>query len=108
MKAPFPFAGGKARAASLIWKAFGDVPVYVEPFFGSGAVLFGRPHVDKQQIEIINDKNAFITNVWRAIQRDPEGVARFCSGPLHEVDVHARHRWLIGQKTLVEKLIDDP
>jgi hypothetical protein len=36
-------SAGRARAAHLVWAAFGDVPNYVEPFFGSGAVLLGRP-----------------------------------------------------------------
>ena len=44
LKAPFPYFGGKSRAAPLIWEALGDVPNYVEPFFGSWRVLLGRPH----------------------------------------------------------------
>lgn len=38
-QAPFPWFGGKSRAAELIWSRFGDVPNYVEPFAGSLAVL---------------------------------------------------------------------
>jgi len=41
--APFPYFGGKRRAASLVWKALGDPSGYVEPFAGSAAVLLGRP-----------------------------------------------------------------
>ena len=43
LRAPFPWFGGKSRAADLIWPRFGDVPNYVEPFAGSLAVLLGRP-----------------------------------------------------------------
>jgi hypothetical protein len=43
LKAPFPWFGGKIRAAHLIWPRFGDVPNYVEPFAGSLAVLLRRP-----------------------------------------------------------------
>jgi hypothetical protein len=32
--APFPWFGGKSRAADLVWERFGDVPNYVEPFAG--------------------------------------------------------------------------
>ena len=42
-KAPFPWFGGKARIAAQVWQRFGDVRNYVEPFFGSGAVLLNRP-----------------------------------------------------------------
>jgi hypothetical protein len=38
-KAPFPWFGGKSQAAPLVWSLLGDVPHYVEPFYGSGAVL---------------------------------------------------------------------
>jgi hypothetical protein len=31
LKAPFPWFGGKSRAASLVWQRFGEVRNYVEP-----------------------------------------------------------------------------
>lgn len=58
LSAPFPWFGGKARVASIVWDRFGDVPNYVEPFFGSGAVLLGRPH--EPGIETVNDKDGFL------------------------------------------------
>jgi DNA adenine methylase len=39
LEAPFPWFGGKRKVASLVWARFGEVVNYVEPFFGSGAVL---------------------------------------------------------------------
>jgi len=44
LKAPFPWFGGKSRAAALVWERFGNVRNYVEPFAGSLAVLLARPH----------------------------------------------------------------
>ncbi|EIC70395.1 adenine-specific DNA methyltransferase [Mycobacteroides abscessus M94] len=43
LSAPFPYFGGKRRAAPKIWDALGDVGGYVEPFAGSAAVLLARP-----------------------------------------------------------------
>lgn len=43
MKAPFPWFGGKSRAAPLMLERLGNVPNYVEPFAGSLAVLLNRP-----------------------------------------------------------------
>jgi len=53
MKAPFPWFGGKSRAAPLIWSRLGEVVNYVEPFAGSLAVLLGRPH--EPRVETVND-----------------------------------------------------
>lgn len=41
--APFPYFGGKRRAAPMIWPRLGDTPNYIEPFAGSLAVLLARP-----------------------------------------------------------------
>ena len=39
LRAPFPWFGGKRRAADLVWPRLGDVSTYNEPFAGSLAVL---------------------------------------------------------------------
>lgn len=43
MKAPFPYFGGKSKIADVVWSALGQPAHYIEPFFGSGAVLLARP-----------------------------------------------------------------
>ena len=106
MKSPFPWFGGKSRVAHLVWDRFGDVPNYVEPFFGSGAVLLARP--SEPNIETINDKDCFVANFWRALQADWEGVARYADSPVNEADQHARHLWLIKQDEWVERMKTDP
>lgn len=107
LQAPFPWFGGKRRVASLVWDRFGDVPNYVEPFFGSGAVLLGRPHTPR--VETVNDKDALLANFWRAVQRDPEGVAAAADWPVNEVDLYARHCWLVSEGAArVERLRSDP
>lgn len=106
LRAPFPWYGGKSNAAPLIWRAFGNVPNYVEPFAGSMAVLLSRPSTPK--VETVNDKDGLIANFWRAVQHAPDEVARWADWPVNEADLHARHRWLIDQALpLTEKLIGD-
>jgi DNA adenine methylase len=46
---------------------------YVEPFFGSGALLFNKPSSD---IETINDLDSDVTNLFYCIQHDSERLAR--------------------------------
>lgn len=55
LKAPFPYFGGKRRAAPLIWEALGDPGGYIEPFAGSAAALLARPAVSGRRIETLND-----------------------------------------------------
>lgn len=81
LRAPFPWFGGKSLAAPLIWRAFGNVPNYVEPFAGSLASLLARPG----------------------------GASRWADWPVNEADLHARHLWLVAQlPALLERLITDP
>ena len=109
LKAPFPWFGGKSAVADLVWGRFGDVPNYVEPFFGSGAVLLKRPTDHEGTCETVNDRDGMVANFWRAIQHDPEQVAFYADNPVNENDLHARHIWLVGQKdTLVPRLEADP
>ena len=107
LRAPFPWFGGKRRAASLVWEALGDVASYVEPFAGSAAVLLARPHAPR--CETINDRDGMVANFWRAVKADPSAVAHHADWPVNEADLHARHAWLIGQReSLTERLIADP
>ena len=104
--APFPWFGGKSRAAGLIWSRFGDVPNYVEPFAGSLAVLLGRPHTPGT--ETVNDLDAYLVNFWRAVRADPGAVARWADWPVTEADLLARHRWLLARDGFRDRMRSDP
>lgn len=106
MKAPFPWAGGKSRVAREVWDRFGDVKNYVEPFFGSGAVLLNRP--TSPGTETINDLDCMVANFWRALQHDPDAVAFHADNPVNEADQHARHLWLCSQAEFRESMKVDP
>ena len=107
---PFPYFGGKWRAAGRIWEALGDPSGYVEPFAGSAAVLLARRPFTGRRVETINDADGWLINGWRAIQHDPTTVARHAWGPVSEIDYHARLAWLQERRTpdLVSWLEGDP
>jgi hypothetical protein len=108
LKAPYPYFGGKARVASLVWSRFGEVRNYVEPFFGSGAVLLERP-LPFGGVETVNDADGFVANFWRALQADPAAVAHYADWPVNENDLHARHAWLVGQRDMLQAQLEgDP
>lgn len=108
LKAPFPWFGGKRKVADEVWRRLGRVENYVEPFYGSGAVLLGRPAPITGN-ETINDADGFVANFWRSIRRDPDATAFHADNPVNENDLHARHVWLLGQRgTLRARLEGDP
>ena len=80
---------------------------YVEPFAGSLAVLLARP--TEPRIETVNDLDCHIANFWRAVQADPEAVAKWCDWPVNEADLHARHLWLVqGLPAHRERMLTEP
>ncbi len=106
LKAPFPWFGGKSRAAHLVWAGFGDVANYVEPFAGSLAVLLGRP--SSPRIETVNDLDCYVANFWRALKFSPDAVAEAADWPVNEADLHARHRWLVDQADFRKRMHREP
>ena len=109
LRAPFPWPGGKSRVAEVAWRALGpDCVNYVEPFFGSGAMLLGRPG-GAGKIETVNDLDGGIVNFYRALQHAPDEVAEWCNWPVSELDLHARHAWLMVRLAeLADQLRADP
>jgi len=110
LKAPFPYFGGKATMAHLVWELLGHVRHYIEPFCGSCAVLLARPNYDpSQHTETVNDADGHIANVWRSLQFSPDETARWCDWPVNHADLIAR-KASINSKTdvLLENLCKDP
>ena len=107
LQAPFPYFGGKARAATEVWGAFGpDVDNYVEAFAGSAAMLLSAP--EGKRVETINDFDGFVANFWRAIAQDPDAVAHHADWPCMEADLEARHAWLINRADRLRWQLEDP
>ena len=65
-------------------------------FFGSGAVLFGRPA--EETTETFNDLDCLPVNFRRGTRLRPEEVAAAACGPLFENDLHARHATLVARR----------
>ena len=90
-----------------MWARFGAVNNYVEPFFGSGAVLLGRPAPSGN--ETINDLDGYVANFWRAVKHAPDETAEWADNPVNENDLHARHVWLLQRREdLRARLEGDP
>jgi hypothetical protein len=118
LKPPFPYFGGKWRAADIVWDRLGDPDNSIEPCCGSAAVTLARPTPSGPRIETINDMDCYVANFWRATQ-SPKGrrklarhmVAYYADWPVNEADLHARHQWLLNSEEAVrfrERIKSDP
>lgn len=72
MKAIMKYPGAKWSIADWIIDFFPKHHSYLEPFFGSGAVLFQKL---RSNIETINDLDGNVTNLFEQIKKDPERLA---------------------------------
>lgn len=74
MKTIVKYPGSKWRLAEQIVSLFPKHHSYLEPFFGSGAVLFSKP---RSNIETVNDLDGDVANLFQCIQKDPEKLSRY-------------------------------
>ena len=86
-----PYFGGKVRLAKHITKRIGDVPhkCYAEPFIGMGGVFLRRPF--KARVEVINDINSEVTNLFRIIQNHYQPFMELMQYQLHSRAEFNRH-----------------
>lgn len=73
MKAIAKYPGSKWSLANWIISYFPKHHSYLEPFLGSGAVLFNKA---RSNIETVNDLDGNVVNLFECIRKDPERLAR--------------------------------
>ena len=72
MRAVMKYPGSKWSIAKWIIDFFPEHHSYLEPFFGSGAVLFNK---SRSNIETVNDLDGNVVNLFEWIKKDPERLA---------------------------------
>ncbi len=72
MRCVMKYPGSKWSIVNWIIGFFPEHHSYLEPFLGSGAVLFNKPH---SNIETVNDLDGNVVNLFEWIQKDPERLA---------------------------------
>lgn len=75
-RAPFAYYGGKARLAHRIVSLFPPHSEYIEPFFGSGAVLFAKRPATH---EIVNDLDGAVVNFFRVLRERTDDLIKVCA-----------------------------
>lgn len=79
MKPVLKYPGGKARIADWIVDHFPDHKIYVEPFFGSGAVYFTLAMRRRLTHAAINDLSSDVVNFFRVMRDCPQELGRVLS-----------------------------
>ncbi len=72
MRQIFKYPGSKWGLSEWIISLFPEHHSYLEPYFGSGAVLFNKP---RSHIETVNDLDNNVVNLFEWIKKDPERLA---------------------------------
>lgn len=89
IKAMLKYPGSKWSMTDWILQYMPPHEVYVEAFFGSGAVFFRKNPV---RVEVINDKDEQVINLFRVCRDQPEDLIRLVSlTPVSVVEHHDCH-----------------
>ena len=76
MNSVLKYPGAKTRLADWIISNIPSHSVYLEPFFGSGAIFFNKP---KSEIETINDINEDVYNYFKVLREYPNELIEVLS-----------------------------
>jgi DNA adenine methylase len=85
VRTPIPYYGGKQQLASTIISIIPNHKIYVEPFFGGGAVFFSKA---PSLVEVINDLNREMVNFYRQAKLNFDLLEREIGASLHSRDLH--------------------
>lgn len=98
MKTPISYYGGKARIATQIVPHIMAIAhtVYVEPFFGGGAVMYAKGKIDRGNShyyrEAVNDLNKQLITFWRVAREQPEELERWIEFTPYSQEEHREAR----------------
>lgn len=94
MKSIVKYPGSKWSLANWIIGFFPEHHSYLEPFFGSGAVLFNKP---RSNIETVNDLDGNVVNLFECIRTDPEKLAHQIYWTPYAREVYEKAFWEIPE-----------
>lgn len=98
MKRILNYVGSKWNMARWIVSQMPEHLVYLEPYFGSGAVLFNK---QPARIETVNDLDGNIVNLFKVIRDQPEELARVVG-----MTPYSREEYYLAYSVLNNQLAD--
>ena len=104
MEAILKYPGAKNRLADWIVSFIPEHKVYLEPYFGSGAVFFNKP---KSKIETINDLDGEIYNLFRVIREHSDELAKLVEMTPYSREEYEKAYCKNADDTDIEKAIGE-
>lgn len=99
----------RLQEISLYGRRHRAVGLVKKEFLGEQTVIAIETDCKTFIAEGLASHNCYLSNFWRALQHDPDGVAHYADWPVNEADLHARHRWLVETaRVTAEKVMTDP
>lgn len=98
---PITYWGGKQTLAPLIVSLIPNHTIYVEPFFGGGAVFFQK---EKSKVEVINDLNRRVVNFYRVTKSNFPALQKKVQETLHSRDIYRDALVIYSNPHLFSKL----
>jgi DNA adenine methylase len=87
MKTPISYYGGKQSMVNDILPLIPDHKIYVEPFFGGGAIFWAK---EPSRTEIINDVNMNIVNFYEVLKHQYLDLRKKIEATLHSRETYKR------------------
>ena len=86
-KTPISYYGGKQMMLKEIIPLMPEHEVYVEPFFGGGAVYWAK---EPSKCEVVNDVNMNIVNFYEVLKHDFFGLRKLVDATLHSRETYKK------------------
>lgn len=87
LKTPISYYGGKQSMVKEILPLIPEHKIYVEPFFGGGAVFWAK---EPTKCEVINDVNMNVVNFYEVLKHDYFALRKKIEATLHSRDTYKK------------------
>ena len=93
---PITYYGGKSNLVREILPLIPKHVQYVEPFFGSGVVMFSKP---QSKNEVINDLNGHVTNFFWQLKTNFFELQKMIQATLHSEVLYIKAKEILKENT---------
>jgi DNA adenine methylase len=102
LKTPISYYGGKQSMLKHILPLIPKHTLYVEPFFGGGAVFWAKEPI---KAEVINDYNGMVINFYRQLKMNYSELKAYCDATPYSRDAYTQAMVVYKQPYLFSSII---